>query len=312
MLIRPKQKTAHKMYWRKIALDFIWIPIAFVSAYAISSHFNFSDNYYAWAQQYESSLDIDELLPALLASLLALLWFANRRVLESKQLLKKNHALVQRVMDVQEDERKRIARDLHDDLGQYLTAINAQASSLLIDTKLSINAKLSAKSIMSSANHAYQVTHHLIRSLRPVALDELGLSVALEHLIDTWQNRGCSKNDTNKPQTNLNLSISGNIDCISEIASISIFRIVQEALTNIFKHAHAQNASIHIQSDSSYLKIEIKDNGVGFDINKQLRGYGLLGIVERVESLGGSLEISSVTDMKHQNTGTRINILIKV
>lgn len=320
---QSRQASTQKNYWRSIALDSVWVPIAFLSVYAISSHFNFSENYYLWARQYEQSIDIDELLPALLASLVALLWFAKRRINESRVLIKKNHALLQRVLEVQEGERKRIARDLHDDLGQYLSAIKAQAAGLLVDTCSSIDTQLTAKSITSSADHAYQTTHNLIRTLRPVALDDLGLSAALEHLLDTWRQISTdtmqnvakldkTKLDQTSRQTNYQLHINGDIDGYHETVNISVFRIVQEALTNIAKHARAQAVLIDIESNAHDLTIAITDDGVGFDTSKRNAGYGLLGIAERVEALAGSMEINSQNDPTHANTGTKINIRIKV
>ena len=308
--------AAHQMYWRKIALDSAWVSIAFLGVYSLSSYFNFSDNYYVWARQYEQSIDIDELMPALMASLLALLWFAKRRINESRILIQKNHALLQRVLEVQEDERKRIARDLHDDLGQYLSAINAHASSLIFHASTSAAAQLTAKSITASANHAYRATHNLIRSLRPAALDDLGLSAALEHLIDTWQTISADTNNkahesVNK-QTNYQLLILDNIDRFEEKINIMIFRIIQEALTNISKHAHAKHVSVSISNESGYLVLEINDDGLGFDTNKINVGYGLLGIAERVEALGGSLEIRSQTNSDQLKSGTKINVQIKV
>jgi signal transduction histidine kinase len=315
---QSKQASTQKMHSRSIALDSVWVPIAFLSAYAISSHFNFSDNYYIWARQYEQGLDIDELLPALLASLVALLWFAKRRINESKILIKKNHALLQRILEVQEDERKRIARDLHDDLGQYLSAIKAQSNSLLIDASSSADVQLTAKSITSSADHAYDATRNMIHSLRPVALDDLGLSAALEHLLDTWRSistetmQSVARLDKNSRPTNYQLHIHGDIDSYHETVNITVFRIVQEALTNIAKHARAQAVLIDIESKANYLTIAITDDGVGFDISKQNSGYGLLGIAERVEALAGNMEISSQAIATHADTGTKINIRIKV
>ena len=320
---QSKQAGTQKMYWRGIALDSVWIPIAFLSTYAISSYFNFSDNYYIWARQYEQSIDIDELLPALLASLVALLWFTKRRINESRILIQKNHALLQRILEVQEAERKRIARDLHDDLGQYLSAIKAQAAGLLVDAGSSVDVQLTAKSITSSADHAYQTTHNLIRTLRPVALDDLGLSAALEHLLDTWKSistealQSVARLDKTSQPTDYQLHIHGDIDSYHETVNITVFRIVQEALTNIAKHACAQAVVIDIESKANslserYLTIAITDDGVGFDMSKRISGYGLLGIAERVEALAGSMEISSQTESIRANTGTKINILIKV
>lgn len=314
MFNQSKHTTAQKMYWHRIAFDSVWLPITFLSIYAISSYFNFSDHYYLWARQYEESIDIDELLPALLASLLTLLWFAKRRINESRLLIKKNHALLQRILEVQEDERKRIARDLHDDLGQYLSAIKAQSNSLLIDASSSADVQLTAKSITSSADHAYDATRNMIHSLRPVALDDLGLSAALEHLVNTWrpiyaENISVSEGnlDKNSGQTNYHLCIHGDIDRYSENVNISVFRIVQEALTNIAKHAKAKTASIMIKSEPHYLEIEINDDGIGFDITKHNAGYGLLGIAERVDALGASLAITSQPDVS-----TKIVVQIKV
>jgi len=325
---QTKPTNAKNLYWHDIALDLACVPAAFFCTYTISSYFNFSDHYYSWARQYEQSIDIDELLPALLASLVALLWFAKRRINESRILIQKNHALLQRILEVQEGERKRIARDLHDDLGQYLSAIKAQAADLLVDTCSSIDTQLTAKSIASSADHAYQTTHNLIRTLRPVALDDLGLSAALEHLLDTWRQISADKTQsvakldktkldkTSRP-SNYQLHINGDIDGYHETVNISVFRIVQEALTNIAKHAHAQTVLIDIESKANnlnewYLTIAITDDGVGFDMSKRNSGYGLLGIAERVEALAGSMEISSQADAARANTGTKINIRIKV
>ena len=315
---QSKQASTQKMHSRSIALDSVWVPIAFLSAYAISSHFNFSDNYYIWARQYEQGLDIDELLPALLASLVALLWFAKRRINESKILIKKNHALLQRILEVQEDERKRIARDLHDDLGQYLSAIKAQAAGLLVDASSSVDVQLTAKSITLSADHAYHTTHNLIRTLRPVALDDLGLSAALEHLLDTWRSistetmQSVARLDKTSQPTNYQLHIHGDIHSYHEAVNITVFRIVQEALTNIAKHARAQAVLIDIESKAHYLTIAITDDGVGFDVSKKNSGYGLLGIAERVEALAGCMEINSQADASHASTGTKIIIRIKV
>jgi hypothetical protein len=82
--------TKQKLYWRKIAFDAVWIFTVLFAVHTISSHFNFVDDYYLWARQYEQGVDIDELPSALIASLLGLLWFAKRRINESRQLIKKN------------------------------------------------------------------------------------------------------------------------------------------------------------------------------------------------------------------------------
>lgn len=315
MPLQTKPIITQGGFLRKIGLDFIWVPVAFIFTYAISSYLNIADEFYDWASLYEKSIDIDELLPALLASLMALLWFANRRTNESRILIKKNHALLQRILEVQEDERKRIARDLHDDLGQYLSAIKAQAISLQYDSSNVEDTQLTLKRIISSANHAFDAARNMIRSLRPVALDDLGLSAALEHLIDTWQSININPK-AHEPQafqepkvesTHYQLHIHNPIDGFHEKINIALFRIVQEALTNIAKHAKAKNVSITITHEKPYLTIAIADNGIGFDKDTPAIGYGLLGIAERAEVLGGTLDISS-----QLNIGTTLTIQLEV
>jgi two-component system sensor histidine kinase UhpB len=308
--------TTQKLYWRKIAFDAAWIFITFLAVHTISSHYNFVDDYYSWARQYEQGVDIDELPSALIASLLGLLWFAKRRINESRQLIKKNQSLLQRILEVQEVQRKSIARDLHDDLGQYLSAIKAQAVSLLDDTHHA-DTQQTAQRIIASADHAYAATHNLIRTLRPVGMDELGLSAALEHLVGTWQPSIFTNNDTSAEQESLSttryqLQISGDIDAYNEKINIAVFRIVQESLSNNAKHAHARLMSIHVAAEPEQVTLTIRDDGVGFDLSQQALGYGLLGIAERVEALGGSLKISSEHDPVQADTGTQIIVRIKV
>ena len=264
----------------------------FSISYAISSYLNLSDQFFTWAKSYEQSLDIDELPIALLTCLATLLWLSERRIYESNILMKQNHALLQRVLEVQETERKRIAQDLHDDLGQYLNAIKAQATSLLLDKANSPDTRMTAQRIAETADYSYQAARQLMHSLRPVALDELGLAAALEHLVDTWSSAQSASDNL----THYNININDNIDQFDEHINIGIFRIVQESLTNIAKHAKANNADINITCFENSLELRIKDDGVGFNTTKPNRGYGLMGIAERAEALGGELTINSSSE----------------
>ncbi|HQM88177.1 MAG TPA: sensor histidine kinase [Methylotenera sp.] len=196
---------------------------------------------------------------------------------------------------MQESERKRIARDLHDDLGQYLSAIKAQAASLLVELDSATEIHLTAKSIAASADHAYVATRNLMHSLRPVALDDLGLSAALEHLVDTWQsiNFEAKRVNPETKHTNYILAIEGDIDELKDSAKIAIFRIIQEALTNCAKHAHANTIHVSIVKHQENLKLSIIDDGIGCDTKLPTFGFGLLGIQERVDALNGQLQIIS-------------------
>lgn len=253
-----------------------------------------------WARAYEQSLDIDELPIGLLASLATLLWLSERRIYESNMLVKQNHALLQRVLEVQETERKRIAQDLHDELGQYLNAVKAQATSLLVDNTSSADTLDTAQRIIETADHGYHAARQMMHSLRPVALDELGLSAALEHLVDTWRDAQSSI-DT---RTQFDINIIDNIDQLNEQLNIGTFRIVQEALTNIAKHAKANHVKINIRCVKKDLLLHIEDNGCGFDTQQRNKGYGLIGMMERAQSLGGTLSIHS------GHLGTMLNVSI--
>lgn len=297
----------NKRHQQIILIELIGVLLTFIVAYALSSMFNVSDHFYAWAQQYEKTSDVDELIFALLAFLLALIWFAKRRINESRQLILHNHTLLQRLLQIQEEERKAIAQHLRDDLSQYLNAIKTQAS-LLINNASNDATAFAAQQISDSADNAYDMTMRMMHNLRPVALDKLGLSAAIEHMVDTW------KISDKKPEpTECQLKITGNIDCLPETTKIAIFRIVQEALSNIAKHAQANLVHVVINKSDAYLNITVQDNGIGFDVNEKTANtqlqtcYGLLGIAERVESLAGTMNILSIPSQ-----GTAITVEIKI
>jgi signal transduction histidine kinase len=287
-----KNSNRSNQYWRKLIFDFVLVLLIFFVTYFISSYFNVSDHFFLWASNYEETLDIDELPIGLLASLGTLLWLSERRIYESNILMKQNHALLQRVLEVQETERKRIAQDLHDDLGQYLNAIKAQATSLLLDSASSVDTRMTAQRIAETADYSYQAARKMMHSLRPVALDELGLAAALEYLVESWS----SVQGVSDKLTKYQIKIHDNIDQFTEHINIGIFRIVQESLTNIAKHANASFVDISIVCFDNSLKLSIQDDGVGFDMSKPKKGYGLMGIAERAEALGGTLTINSSSE----------------
>lgn len=287
-----------RYFWKKILFELAVIPLTFIAAFSISSHFDVFDQFYLWARKYEKTIDIDEISLAIFFTLIALVWFALRRVRESQFLIKRNQSLLNRVIQVQEEERKRIAHDLHDDLGQYINAIKTQAA--ILSAHETIEVQVLSTKIMSNADHAFNSAKHLITSLRPLALDELGLAVALQYLIDTWQT-----NTENK--TKVHFVINDDIDHLNEQTSMIIFRVIQEALTNIAKHANAKNVYISISYLINILTVKIIDDGNGFDIHQKTFGLGLIGIGERIEMLNGKLKIHSAL-----NKGTEISIQIKV
>ena len=285
-----------KSYRLSLIFESIGILIVFLLVYALCSIWNVSERFYVWAQQYEATGNIDELVFALMGSLFALMWFAKRRVDESRKLSEHNRFLLQRLLQVQEIERKAIAQHLHDDLGQYLNAIKVNAIDMMSDA-IDQHAQLAAQRIHTSADHAYQMTRRMMQSLRPIDLDEHKLSEAIKQLIDICQST-CRQHAKSSESTQYQLDIVGNIDTLPENMNIAIFRIVQEALNNSAKHANATLVQVLIKNMDGILTVTVQDNGIGADMHDkrsgQQNGYGLLGIAERVEALAGKLNIISV------------------
>lgn len=220
-----------------------------------------------------------------------------------------NHRLTQQIIRLQEDERKSLARDIHDEIGQYLTAIHVDASAILNGKKLSL-AKESAQAISSVTRQMMDMVHEILQRLRPRALDELGLGLALGELIHHWRLR-CRN-------VNIIHNIVSNVGVIDEAVSITAYRVVQECLTNIAKHANARRVSFSMKQDEKFIILHIEDDGVGFDPTVTAQGFGLAGMKERIQGLMGEMSIESSRspnpvnhDGQNQdmiNQGTRIMV----
>jgi two-component system sensor histidine kinase UhpB len=217
----------------------------------------------------------------------------NHMIETLQQSIQRNHQLSQQLINLQETERKNLARDLHDEFGQSLTAIHADSSVVLNLAKSKYpELKESAMAISQLSKHLMDMIGGLLQRLRPGALDELGLEDALEELVGIWQSRNDNCHCTLKIETKLP-------NGMNEAQRITIYRLAQECLTNVARHANATSVSINLIMNDNQLIICVKDNGKGFDV-AELIGFGLLGMRERVEGLGGVFSISS------NNAGTEI------
>jgi len=202
------------------------------------------------------------------------------------RLLAENRKLVHSSIEVQEEERKHLARELHDELGQCITAIQADAESIHdLSGECDARIKKSSTAIMDVSTHIYDVVHSMMQRLRPGALDDLGLEDALEDEIETWQKRN--------PRTSATFTASGELAGLGERINISIFRIVQECLTNITRHTSAAHASIDLDNRGGQLELKVRDDGCGMDVTGKTGGLGLIGMRERVEALGGRFLLES-------------------
>lgn len=201
--------------------------------------------------------------------------------------LKENRILARHAMQVQEQERKYIASEIHDETGQYLTAIRMDA--LALQKCTADQSHIIAVRIASNTQHVQQSIRALIKHLRPPALDSLGLAGALERLVNDWKKIN--------PQVECHLKLDTGESPLHEDVNIVAFRVVQEALTNITRHAAASEVWIDVQAitrrTGQVLKIEVRDNGKGMDTSLATEGVGLVGMRERIESLKGSFKLMS-------------------
>jgi two-component system, NarL family, sensor histidine kinase UhpB len=218
----------------------------------------------------------------------------NRMASTLEQSIRNNHRLTQQIIHLQEEERKKLARDLHDEIGQYLTAVHIDASAMVAAKKLTV-ARESATAIAQITRQMMFTIQDLLARLRPRVLDELGLSLALAELIHHWHDRNRNIMVVNE--------ISNHLSQPDESVAVTVYRILQECLTNISKHAAASRVTIVVADTEDGLSMRVEDDGRGFDASLPSRGYGLAGMQERVEGLMGSMNITSAPGQ-----GTRIEI----
>ena len=208
--------------------------------------------------------------------------------------LQENRRLSQRSMQVQEEERRNLARELHDELGQSLNAIKVDAVTIRDGATNVAEVQRSAKGIIEVSGQVYDVVRSLMRRLRPVALDELGLRSAIEYGIEQWRRRHSAVRCT--------FATEGELDGLGEQVNITLYRLAQECLTNVAKHAQATEVAISlVRADGDdpgceVVRFSFEDNGHGFNPGLRSDGLGLIGLRERVEALGGRLDLRSAPE----------------
>lgn len=203
--------------------------------------------------------------------------------------LEQNRRLTHLIQRHIEDERRSLARELHDELGQYVTAIKTFAVGIANKTKTQMpDIEANAQTIVAAANHIYDGIHNIIRQLRPGSLDNLGLSETLRDAVANWQ--------AQNPHIAFSLNLSGKFDALGETLNINLYRIIQESVTNALRHAQAKSIDIKLTiTKTDELQMIIKDDGKGMDINTvdQTNHFGLLGMRERAQALHGSFNLDS-------------------
>lgn len=246
------------------------------------------------------------------------------------ELLNNNRKLAQTLVEVEEDERRTLARELHDELGQSITAVKSLATVITASAGEEYNEIRSlANSIIDLSAQLYEVVNNIMQRLRPDIIDGLDFSESIRNCI--------VRSQLETAGVNCKLDYSGKINDLEEVVKVTIYRIVQECLTNISKHAMASNVSIQIHRGTDngdfirtklvdpasrdksnahagkrdIVKIEVCDDGIGMNVEekintaKQVKRHGLQGINERVTAMGGVLEISA-----RPGRGVRVQVVL--
>lgn len=243
------------------------------------------------------------------------------------ELLRENRMLTQGLFKLQEEERRHLARELHDELGQWLAAISAEAQAISNSVNKDSIIYIGIHAIRENASRMNEIIHGLLYQLRPVLLDTLGLVDSLNELKKWW----CLR----YPEVSFELVLEGELENLGELINITVYRLTQEALNNISKHAHASkvvvrlirkqgeaaadNALLPDSEDvlfpmasadlptSDILWLNVEDNGKGYDSDQKFDGLGLLGMRERTIAAGGEFVLHS-----RSNHGTQIEVRLPI
>ncbi len=213
---------------------------------------------------------------------------ARREMVESKLRLEQSRDLAAVVQSRIEDERRQIARELHDETGQSITAIKSMALFLTRhSTGRDEEAREAAQLIADTAGKLYASMHDLIPRLSPLTLDNLELADAIEDRVIAWRQQ--------QPQIEFALKLGSLPPNLGESYALAAYRIVQEAVTNALRHAQARCIEIELGSDPHALHIDVRDDGRGLAPDWQRPGhYGVRGMRDRARALGGDIEIENI------------------
>jgi two-component system sensor histidine kinase DegS len=210
-----------------------------------------------------------------------------------------------RVIEAQETERQRLARQIHDGPAQSMTNLILQAEicERLYDLDPA-QARVELGNLKNSVNVAFQKVRDFILTLRPMMLDDLGLVPTLKQYVQDFEE---------KTKLSVNMTVVGHETRLASYSEVTLFRVVQELLTNIQKHAHATHVQVLLDFQDTLVVASVEDDGSGFDMNElksatpQRKGLGLATLQERAELLGGQVQIDS-----RIGRGTRVRIEIPI
>lgn len=240
------------------------------------------------------------LVPVVLTILVFVIFVVTQSNKKLNLVVKKNQTLAKRIVAIQEEERKLLSRDLHDEIGQNLTALRfhinaAQGLNQVDDLKDMID------TIDDIASSTYNASYELMHWLRPIALDDHGVEYALSNQVIV--------NLLKEANIDYHKTVIGDLSQLDKEISTNLYRIVQECITNAARHSEAKNLWLDIDMHDNELHVLIRDDGNGFDLEtseETREGLGINGIKDRLSALGGKYTLYS------DNFGTRYNLTIPV
>lgn len=197
-----------------------------------------------------------------------------------------NRLLIDRLLSMQDHERRDVAAELHDEFGPVLFGIRAEAACIMKAAPSGTDVLARAQSIAELTDGIQRVNYRMLERLRPLVLEQMGLSQALRQLISSWETRSLD--------IAWSLDVPAGLDGLDETVALTLYRAVQEAITNAVRHARATAIGVRLVRDpTGRLLLTIRDNGHG-KAESFRYGFGLLGMMERVRHVGGSLSVNSL------------------
>jgi signal transduction histidine kinase len=204
---------------------------------------------------------------------------ANQLARKLKRLAQDNRGMLRKLVSLQDDEREEIAKELHDELGPLLFAIRANAIALSGSSK---DPESPSNQLLEAAAAVQHVSRRILEGLSPLYLEELGLEKSIETLLQNAHSA--------LPSVATSAEVDPHLDSLDHLMSQTIYRVIQEAITNVIKHAQATTLNVVATMRDQAVTIEVSDDGIGFPDNVSL-GRGLTGMSDRSRALDGKLDL---------------------
>jgi signal transduction histidine kinase len=204
---------------------------------------------------------------------------ANQLARKLKRLAQDNRSMLRKIVSLEDDERRELANELHDELGPLLFAIRANAIAL---SGSSVDPEAPAHRLIEAAEAVQHASRRILEGLSPLYLEELGLERSIQTLLQNAH--------TSLPTVTTSAELDPRLDSLDHLLSQTIYRVIQEAVTNVIKHAQATTLSVVAAMRDQAVTIEVSDDGIGFPDNVSL-GRGLTGMSDRSRALDGKLDL---------------------